>query len=186
MKHELNIWVVGGDMRQAKLAQLLAQDGHTVHTYALEQDRSAGPLPETDLSQAEKADCVVLPLLVSAEGGLLNAPLSRTEHPLSDVLDALRPSQFICGGRLDSEVLALAAHRGLTIRDYFAREELAVANAVPTAEGALQLAPHRPALPGPGGKGLRGGPPVCAVGLGPGHGAWHRASGPSGRMAVRL
>ena len=23
MKHELNIWVVGGDLRQAKLAQLL-------------------------------------------------------------------------------------------------------------------------------------------------------------------
>lgn len=140
MKHELNIWVVGGDMRQAKLAQLLALDGHTVHTYALEQDRSTGPLPEEDLSQAEKADCVVLPLLVSTEGGLLNAPLSQTDHPLSDVLDALRPSQFICGGRLDSEILALAAHRGLTIRDYFAREELAVANAVPTAEGAVQLA----------------------------------------------
>ena len=33
MKHELNIWVVGGDLRQAKLAQLLAEDGHTVHTY---------------------------------------------------------------------------------------------------------------------------------------------------------
>ena len=140
MKHELNIWVVGGDMRQAKLAQLLALDGHTVHTYALEQDRSTGPLPEENLSQAEKADCVVLPLLVSTEGGLLNAPLSQTDHPLSDVLDALRPSQFICGGRLDSEILALAAHRGLTIRDYFAREELAVANAVPTAEGAVQLA----------------------------------------------
>ena len=31
MKHELNIWVVGGDLRQAKLARLLAEDGHTVH-----------------------------------------------------------------------------------------------------------------------------------------------------------
>ena len=42
MKHELNIWVVGGDLRQAKLAQLLAEDGHTVHTYAL------GP-PQADI-----------------------------------------------------------------------------------------------------------------------------------------
>ena len=30
MKHELNIWVVGGDLRQEKLAQLLAEDGHTM------------------------------------------------------------------------------------------------------------------------------------------------------------
>ena len=34
----------------------------------------------------------------------------------------------------------LAKERGLTLHDYFAREELAVANAVPTAEGALQIA----------------------------------------------
>ena len=41
MKHELNIWVVGGDLRQEKLAQLLAEDGHTVHTYALGQPQEA-------------------------------------------------------------------------------------------------------------------------------------------------
>ena len=29
-----NIWVVGGDPRQAALAELLADDGHSVHTYA--------------------------------------------------------------------------------------------------------------------------------------------------------
>ena len=34
----------------------------------------------------------------------------------------------------------MAADRGLTLHDYFAREELAVANAVPTAEGAIQIA----------------------------------------------
>ena len=33
MKHELNIWVVGGDLRQEKLAQLLAEDvRRLVHT----------------------------------------------------------------------------------------------------------------------------------------------------------
>ena len=86
MKHELNIWVVGGDMRQAKLAQLLALDGHTVHTYALEQDRSTGPLPEEDLSQAEKADCVVLPLLVSTEGGLLTVSYTHLTLPTKRIV----------------------------------------------------------------------------------------------------
>ena len=41
---------------------------------------------------------------------------------------------------MDPDTRALAQARGLTIHDYFAREELAVANAVPTAEGAVQLA----------------------------------------------
>lgn len=42
MRNELNLWVIGGDMRQAKLAELLADDGHTVHAFALEQ---LGKLP---------------------------------------------------------------------------------------------------------------------------------------------
>lgn len=44
MRHERNVWVVGGDMRQAKLAELLFDDGHTVHTWALEGTEK-GPVP---------------------------------------------------------------------------------------------------------------------------------------------
>ena len=142
MKHELNIWVVGGDLRQAKLAQLLAEDGHTVHTYALGESQEPVPslTAEVTLRRVEKADCVILPLTVTAGNGLLNAPLSILEHPLAPILDQLAPRQFLCGGRIDQTVCAMARERGLTIHDYFAREELAVANAVPTAEGAVQLA----------------------------------------------
>ena len=142
MKHELNVWVVGGDMRQAKLAQLLADDGHTVHTYALESgsESALDAIPEEDLRQIGRADCVILPLTVQTGDGLLNAPLSPSQHPLPPILDRLTPSQFLCGGRVDPETRAMAQQRSLTIHDYFAREELAVANAVPTAEGAIQLA----------------------------------------------
>lgn len=143
MKHELNFWVVGGDMRQVKLAQLLAEDGHTVHTYALDsgpEEPIPGLIREQNLSRAGKADCVVLPLTVTTGGGLLNTPLSLSEHPLAPILDRFSPRQFLCGGRVDPETQAMAQARGLIVYDYFAREELAVANAVPTAEGAIQLA----------------------------------------------
>lgn len=135
MKHELNIWVVGGDLRQVKLAQLLAEDGHTVHTYALgePQEPVPGLTVEATLRRAGKADCVILPLTVTAGNGLLNAPLSLLEHPLAPILDQLTPHQFLCGGRVDQAVYAMVKERGLVIYDYFAREELAVANAVPTA-----------------------------------------------------
>lgn len=141
MKHELNIWVVGGDQRQARLAQLLSQDGHTVYTYALDQVQDlSGPIPQSNSLSIPLADCVILPLPVSQGEGLLNAPLSAADHPLEDIFSRLSPNQFLCGGRVDPQLQALAQARGLTLRDYFAREELAVANAVPTAEGALQVA----------------------------------------------
>ena len=142
MKNELNIWVVGGDMRQAKLAEQFADDGHTVHTFALEwaPEPILGAEQAEDLEGAALADCVVLPLPVTGEGSLLNAPLSAGRHTLVQVLDALRPGQVVCAGKVGDEARSLAAKRGLTLQDYFAREELAVANAVPTVEGAIQIA----------------------------------------------
>ena len=128
-------------MRQAKLAQLLAEDGHTVHLYALSAGLPATPgLAEVEtLEHIGRADCVVLPLPVWQDG-LLTAPFSPVPQPLPPILDRLTPTQFVCGGMVDAELAELAGRRGLSIQDYFAREELAVANAVPTAEGALQLA----------------------------------------------
>ena len=138
MKRAMNIWVVGGDQRQAALAGLLAEDGHTVHTFAL--DRAEGLTCETSLEEADRADCVVLPLPAMGERGHLNAPLSEEEYSLTWVLDFLQPGQLVCAGMVNRELAAAAEPRGLRLEDYFAREELAVANAVPTAEGAIQIA----------------------------------------------
>lgn len=141
MRNELNFWVVGGDMRQAKLAELLSEDGHTVHTFALERSPELdGVLGAEDLGEAALADCVVLPLPVEGEGSLLNSPLSAGRHPLSKVFSAFRSGQVLCAGRVSPTADTLAVERGLILHDYFEREELAVANAVPTAEGAIQIA----------------------------------------------
>ena len=64
---------------------------------------------------------------------MLNAPMSGRETALEEVMDALRPGQVVCAGRVTPELEALAERYELRLYDYFAREELAVANAVPTA-----------------------------------------------------
>lgn len=142
MKQERTFWVVGGDLRQAHLAQLLARDGHTVCTYALEQGAHAAPgtYPQSTPEGISRADCVIFPLPVCSAPGILSAPLSVLEHTLPPILESVSPAQVLCGGRLDPDTLSLFAQHGLTIHDYFQREELTVANAVPTAEGALQIA----------------------------------------------
>ena len=128
MRNELNLWVAGGDMRQAKLAELLAADGHTVHAYALERLGALdGVEMEESLEGAALADCVVLPLPAAGEGSLLNAPLSGRKHPLALVLDALRPGQVICaaaGGAHNGHHLA-----GLDL-DVDALEHLVLAKAL--------------------------------------------------------
>lgn len=126
-----NIWVVGGDPRQAALAELLDDDGHSVHTYALEQ--GGGMKCEPSLAGADRADCIVLPLPAAGPDGGLNAPLSADCHRLEEVLDALRPGQLLCAGMAGEGLRRMAEERKLVLQDYFAREELAVLNAIPVA-----------------------------------------------------
>ena len=125
--------LLGGDRRQALLAKLLDRDGHTVTAWGLEQD--AGD-PAGALAAAGAADCVVLPLPVTRDGSYLHAPLCGQRLALSALWPALRPAeQLVCGGMVPEDMGT--AHG---VADYFAREEVQVANAVPTAEGAVAAA----------------------------------------------
>lgn len=137
----MNIWVIGGDLRQVKLSELLIQDGHTVQTYGMERRPEPHTLPGSDtLHGLERADCVILPLPVTVERNMLNTPLSDQRIPVRAVLDAMTEGQLLCAGRVSPELEEEAAKRGLVLRDYFAREELKIKNAIPTAEGAIQIA----------------------------------------------
>lgn len=141
----LHFWVIGGDRRQAKLAELLAQDGHQVHTYGLEKAADLGStvLAADGLKKIGKADCVILPLPVSREKGMLHAPLAERTIQTEEILAAMRPGQLVVGGQMDEDTIMAIRARALRWRDYFTREELTVANAIPTAEGAMQIAMER-------------------------------------------
>ena len=132
MEQKLQFCLAGGDRRQLYLAGQLAAEGHTVYTAALADS--------ADLSVLSWGDCVVLPMPPMDSAGMLHAPAVTEKIPMREVLSALRPEQHIFAGKVSPALHAQAAELGLTIHDYLLREELAIANAVPTAEGALQLA----------------------------------------------
>ena len=133
--------VIGGDMRQVKLAELLHADGHAVSAYALDKIRLADGIaqPPTAKATAEGADAVVLPLPLQSREGMLSTPLSAGLHTTREILSTLKPQQTILLGRADEAAGELFASLGLAFTDYLEREELAVLNAVAAAEGAIGL-----------------------------------------------
>lgn len=134
----MNIWVIGGDRRQGVLARLMEEDGHTVHTFALEKAEEV--CCEKTLEQLHRADCVIFPLPALDGDGMVNSPLSGKRYPAAQILTEMKPGQLLCAGKVDPNLRRLAEERGIRLVDYLEREELAVANAVPTAEGAIQIA----------------------------------------------
>jgi dipicolinate synthase subunit A len=140
--------VVGGDLRQAKMAEILSCDGHRVLTFALEKSEMPPYVRQvSDIRDAIcPADCIILPLPVTGKAGFLNTPLSAEVCPLDEIFRLIRKEQTVCAGRVCDDTREIADKYGLEIIDYFAREELAILNAVCTAEGAIAIAMDNTAI----------------------------------------
>ena len=124
------IGILGGDRRMSLLSHYLKEDGYAVRTWELPD----GAEPSA-LCDAAKAEVIILPVPMAKDG-----TLNGTELPLSELWKLLRPTQQIFAGAVRAEDREAALSCGLTITDYFSREELTVRNAVPTAEGAIETA----------------------------------------------
>lgn len=121
---------LGGDTRMRLLARMLEAEGRRVISWGLEG--APEPVAFCDALCAER---VILPLPMEQEGRLTG-----TELTVDEVLRAMRAAQKIYAGGVRAETAETARALGLRMVDYFAREELSVRNAIPTAEGALETA----------------------------------------------
>lgn len=124
-----SIAVLGGDLRQVWLARLLLDDGCDVVTWGLEQGGAPNAVP---LNQALEARLLILPLPV-CRGGKLVLPLTDSRLDAEQLWNKLRYDQLLLGGMTGELSPRLMSDFGLTLLDYYDREEAQVANAVPTA-----------------------------------------------------
>ena len=121
---------LGGDARMRLLARMMAAEGYDVCSWEL-----SGAPNECALCDALRSEIIVLPLPAEKNGCL-----SGTELTMERLLRSLRPEHRIFAGNVSRDAAALAQSLGLRMTDYFAAEELSVRNAIPTAEGAIELA----------------------------------------------
>lgn len=142
MTEKLDFAIVGGDSRHVRLAELLAADGHRVFVYALENASfSDGIIREKDMKTLSKSvDCVILPVPIKDKNGLLNAPLSTSEHDISSLFSVFSTGQTVIGGKISNDMFEAAGRCGIRLFDCLEREDFTVMNSVPTAEGAISVA----------------------------------------------
>lgn len=140
MGEKRTIAVLGGDLRQCCLCNLLAQEDGTVYALCLEDygelDGRVRRLPPQPLPEA---GLFILPL-PAFHDGVLNAPFCPAPPTMEECLRYITPGAFVVGGMLPAAFVERARRLNLQTADYYAREELTVLNCIPTAEGALGIA----------------------------------------------
>lgn len=137
------ILVLGGDMRIVALADFFNQEGYDVCAFGFSEDvEFQGGIRRADsISDAlADRDIIVMGLPVTNDDITVRTPLYKDKIYIYDVLKSMKKNQLLIGGKITPKVKNLCKIYNIQAVDYFDREELTVLNAVPTAEGAIEIA----------------------------------------------
>lgn len=133
--------VLGGDKRQLYLARSVLKDGFLCFISGMEKLPEAAGLPSLPPKElAEKCDVIILPLPATLDGKTLNAPYSSEVIVLDDGFVSAMENKLIYGGMVSRLIQSSELWSRMALEDYWLREDFALLNAIPTAEGALALA----------------------------------------------
>ncbi len=135
--------VCGGDLRQITVANIISSYGCDVAAYGFGCNEGFSSTVRccADIADAlSGTDIVILPLPCSLDGTTVNMPMSAAELTITELLKHMNKNQIIVAGMVSEKITNLTHVYNIYISDYFEREELTVLNAIPTVEGALQIA----------------------------------------------
>lgn len=125
------ILIIGGDSRTQYLKGALMEEGFEVSYFDGNE-----PLK----TAVEGSDAVILGLPASKDDKTVDAPNLSEEILLKDLFHIMGKNRLLLAGKMSDSVKAVADVFSVKWVDYFLREELEILNAVPTYEGAVQIA----------------------------------------------
>ncbi len=135
------IGIIGGDKRQLYLADSFIKDGYKVILGGFDSLKSVGEIAISDVKSAlSYGDIIIFPLPSVRSDGSVNAPFSQGNIYISDDELELIKSKPIFTSFREKFIRAYPKLKSSPVFDYSSREDFAILNAVPTAEGAVQYA----------------------------------------------
>lgn len=134
--------VIGGDIRFIRVAERLAEAGAKVFVSGLGENLilTDNIVVSTPTEAVRNCDFVILPLPVTTNKTHINTPDTDEKISLDIIYSNCKPNQLIFGGKTDAEFSNQISFKGAVPIDYLNREDFAILNAIPTAEGAISIA----------------------------------------------
>ena len=135
--------IIGGDKRQLYCAKSIADDGCNVFLSGFDKSENLMGLQNTDTEfLAQHCEALILPLPVTTDGININTPLSDKKIRINEDFIRLFDNKPIFCGMKNKLKSCYELFRNTQLYDYSERDEFAVENAVPTSEGAIEIAMH--------------------------------------------
>lgn len=139
----VKIAMLGGDRRELELARGLINVGAAVQLVGLPARDVSGAVQVDEVERAVNwADAVIMPMSGLNQDGTVYAPLMPDAKITFDssLLQTIGPRRPLFIGILHKGPATAAASYDVRVIQWTALDEIAIANSIPTAEGAVQLA----------------------------------------------
>ena len=122
----MKAYLIGGDSREKYLAYRLERKGiEILHP------------EQVDRLKDKKVDMVLLPMPVSTDRFTVKATEGQRKVTLKEVLEIAESGQLFFGGMFPEEFRKALENKGATVYDFMQMDDIAIRNAVATAEGAI-------------------------------------------------
>lgn len=138
-----NISMIGGDLRNIKLAELLKNDGLKISVFGIDEGSILKEDKIKKYSSIEELlyneNIIIMPVPFSKDNVYLNAPYSKKGIKINEAIKKIKDKTIITGAIKD-EYSSILEKNNTKVIDLMKEEDLTILNTIPTAEGALQIA----------------------------------------------
>ncbi|WP_280768928.1 dipicolinic acid synthetase subunit A [Salipaludibacillus daqingensis] len=140
----MKVVIIGGDLRQLEVIRILGKLDATIYLIGYDQlDDGFLGVEKTSFEalKAENIDAIILPINGMKKNKEVDSVFSSSEVYVNESwLAKVRKNTKIYTGICNAELKELAGKAELNIITLMERDDLAIYNSIPTAEGALLLA----------------------------------------------
>lgn len=138
----MNISVIGGDSRIVELVRVLKENGNDVLLYGLEDsEKLAGCKHVKNIEETlQNSNLVITSIPLSKDGKFINTAFTDRKILVEDFFRIVKNKKIVTGNITDEIKQYIKTDNNNEIIDILKYEELTVLNAIPTAEGAIQIA----------------------------------------------
>lgn len=133
--------IVGGDKRQIALSESIFSDGYNVNLVGFENTNLKKEIFKNSLPEAVKnSKYIILPLPTTLNGQYLNTPYSSLKIKIDDDFAQIMQKKEVFCSNKKNLISTSKLWNNVKLHDYSKKEDFAINNAIPTAEGAIEIA----------------------------------------------
>lgn len=149
--YDISLYGFGGEKKEAlfPVVDSLCCSGSNITSNEILSNMAGGEEIDCGIVCHSAAEAIrdsfalILPLPMSSDSYKLSMPLCDAEPltltELAGIISA-EGVELVCGGKIPRGFAELCDARGVEVFDYYEKEEFSIANAIPSAEGAIEIA----------------------------------------------